>query len=95
MFEKLIDFLGGNNQQIHQKKTTKLIPKCTASNLLTGSCIKSKKNNLKPKECPTGKVLNPKSGRCVKDRRTITTNTKPKECPTGKVLNPKSGRCSV
>jgi len=33
------------------------------------------------KPCPNGKVLNPASGRCVK------------ECPPGKVLNPATGRC--
>ena len=35
----------------------------------------------KEKECPPGKVLNPKTGICEK------------ECPPGKVLNPKTGRC--
>ena len=40
------------------------------------------------KECPEGKVLNPKTNRCIKD----ITNVK-KECPEGKVLNPKTNRC--
>ena len=42
-------------------------------------CYKKKK-----KECPEGKVLNPKTGRCIKIK---------KECPEGKILNPKTGRC--
>ena len=37
------------------------------------------------KECPDGKVLNPKTNRCIKDVK--------KECPDGKVLNPKTNRC--
>jgi hypothetical protein len=45
---------------------------------------------VKPKkECPEGKVRNPKTGRCVK----IKTEKKPSECPEGKVRNPKTGRC--
>uniref|UniRef100_A0A6C0CH94 Helicase ATP-binding domain-containing protein n=1 Tax=viral metagenome TaxID=1070528 RepID=A0A6C0CH94_9ZZZZ len=46
-------------------------------------CYKKKK-----KECPEGKVLNPKTGRCIKIKK-----EKKKECPEGKVLNPKTGRC--
>lgn len=57
--------------------------------------------------CPEGKVLNPITGRCIKDK-TIKNKTQPnksqpnksqsqnktkKECPEGKVLNPKTGRC--
>ena len=40
------------------------------------------------KECPEGKVLNPKTNRCIK----YVTKIK-KECPEGKVLNPKTNRC--
>ena len=36
------------------------------------------------KECPPGKVLNPKTNRCIKEKP---------ECPPGKVLNPKTKRC--
>ena len=60
-----------------------------------------------PKKCPEGKVLNPKTGRCIKTdnflKANIKTKTKtnmppgvkpePKKCPEGKVLNPKTGRC--
>jgi len=51
------------------------------------------------KDCPPGKVLNPKTGRCITDKTANVTTTKPeaakatKDCPPGKVLNPKTGRC--
>ena len=38
------------------------------------------------KECPEGKVLNPKTRRCNK----IVAS---KQCPEGKIMNEKSGRC--
>jgi len=52
-----------------------------------------------PKKCPEGKVLNPKTGRCIliKNIKSTFKNLKPpkspKKCPEGKVLNPKTGRC--
>jgi hypothetical protein len=62
-----------------------------------------------PKECPEGKVLNPNTGRCIKDKTgTVGAAKAPKapkapkaakapkadkKCPEGKVLNPKTGRC--
>jgi len=58
---------------------------------------------IKIKSCPEGKVLNPKTGRCIKKENLEkqTKKTQPgvpgkpsiKECPEGKVLNPKTGRC--
>ena len=62
---------------------------------------------IKIKSCPEGKVINPKTGRCIKKETLEKQNkkTKPaeptetpakpaiKECPEGKVLNPKTGRC--
>ena len=59
---------------------------------------------IKTKNCPEGKVLNPKTGRCIKKENLEkqTKKAKPaeppakpiiKECPEGKVLNPKTGRC--
>jgi hypothetical protein len=42
-----------------------------------------------PKKCPDGKVLNPKTNRCI----LIRLPKPPKKCPDGKVLNPKTGRC--
>ena len=57
-----------------------------------------------PKVCPDGKVLNPKTGRCIlvkKNKEVIKKSPlkplkplkQPKVCPEGKVLNPKTGRC--
>jgi hypothetical protein len=46
-----------------------------------------------PKNCPEGKVLNPKTGRCIKDKTGAAAAKSPKKCPEGKVLNPKTGRC--
>lgn len=42
------------------------------------------------KECPPGKILNPKTNRCIKQPK---DTKQPKECPPGKVLNPKTNRC--
>lgn len=38
------------------------------------------------KVCPSGKVLNPKSGRCIKEKPA-------RECPPGKLLNLATNRC--
>ena len=78
------------------------------------SDIKKNKKNPKPtkaekgqKECPKGKVLNPTTGRCIKDKGNKVEKVKKekapkpakaekgqKECPEGKVLNPTTGRCN-
>lgn len=43
------------------------------------------------RSCPEGKILNPKTGQCIK---VATTKSKPaKVCPAGQVLNPVTGRC--
>jgi hypothetical protein len=53
----------------------------------------------KNKECPPGKILNPTTGRCIKDPKApkqtpVKVNKKKdKECPPGKILNPNTGRC--
>jgi len=52
------------------------------------SPIKIVRKDNKPKVCPPGKVINPKTGRCIKIKE-----VKPKECPPGKEINPKTGRC--
>ena len=50
-----------------------------------------------PKKCPEGKVLNPKTGRCIliknANKQGVKPTKSPKKCPEGKVLNPKTGRC--
>ena len=61
------------------------------------------------KVCPPGKIVNPKTGRCInkpkekthKNRGLPNKFDKPeelkekskKECPPGKIVNPKTGRC--
>ena len=46
-----------------------------------------------PKKCKEGKVLNPKTGRCVLNKASVVKS--PKKCKDGKVLNPKTGRCII
>jgi len=72
--------------------------------------VSPKKSPLKPlkpltlpKVCPEGKVLNPKTGRCImlknmkksplKSPKSPERPKQPKVCPEGKVLNPKTNRC--
>lgn len=47
--------------------------------------------------CPPGKLLNPKTGRCIQDtlanRKKLGLQKSPKSCPPGKTVNPKTGRC--
>jgi hypothetical protein len=43
----------------------------------------------KGKICPDGKMINPKTGRCVK----VPVVKKEKICPAAKMINPKTGRC--
>ena len=62
---------------------------------------KIKDNNLNiknDKKCPTGKVINPLTNRCIKiktiNKLPEKTLSKPEKiCPDGKVINPKTGRC--
>ena len=66
------------------------------------------KSLSKPKkECPNGKILNPKTNRCIKIKevkekkprgrppkiKEEPKEPKKKECPDGKILNPKTNRC--
>ena len=54
------------------------------------------------KDCPDGKIMNPKTGRCVSINgptgKKLLASKKPKtpkrkDCPDGKIMNPKTGRC--
>lgn len=58
----------------------------------------------KNKDCPEGKEINPKTGRCInkcKDGevrnpltgRCVKEKIQIKDCPSGKEINPKTGRC--
>lgn len=50
------------------------------------------KKNTK-KKCPKGKILNPKTNRCIIDRKNI--KSKKKKCPPGKILNTITNRCII
>lgn len=57
-----------------------------------------KKSLGKTKICPDGKILNPKTNRCIKTKKTKskspkTLKHKEKICPEGKVLNTITNRC--
>jgi hypothetical protein len=45
------------------------------------------------KNCPPGKILNPKTGRCVKVDGKIGMKLSKQICPSDKILNPDTGRC--
>jgi hypothetical protein len=49
---------------------------------------KKKTKTKQHKDCKAGKVLNSKTGRCIKDK-----TKQHKDCPAGKVRNSKTGRC--
>ena len=82
------------------------------SSSVSSSSSSSLLSSLKPsikKECPPGKILNPKTKRCIdkngataktllKEKKTLKENPELKEllkkkCPPGKILNPKTDRC--
>ena len=60
---------------------------------------KQPKNPKEPKVCPEGKVLNPRTNRCIliknvnKPYKSPKNPKEPKVCPEGKVLNPRTNRC--
>ena len=56
---------------------------------------KSVKKNPKvsKKVCPKGKILNPKTNRCIIDRKKNIKSKK--KCPPGKIINPKTNRCII
>jgi hypothetical protein len=79
-------------------------------NPLSNRCINKKTINKLPKTnlskpekiCPDGKMVNPKTGRCIKIPLDKSKNIKQpkinlskpeKKCPDGKIVNPKTGRC--
>uniref|UniRef100_A0A6C0K846 Uncharacterized protein n=1 Tax=viral metagenome TaxID=1070528 RepID=A0A6C0K846_9ZZZZ len=63
--------------------------------------LKPPKNPNEPKVCPEGKVLNPRTNRCIlikninKKPKPPRSPQPPKVCPEGKVLNPKTNRCII
>jgi hypothetical protein len=72
----------------------------TPEELLQGKL--SGKLSGKAKDCPDGKVINPKTGRCInikkvvekeKEKEVKVQRVEVKDCPPGKVLNPVTNRC--
>lgn len=55
------------------------------------------KLNIKIRQCPDGKIINPLTNRCIKIKINKLLNTPlnklEKICPDGKIVNPKTGRC--
>ena len=74
-----------------RRKTVKVNPK-----KVNPKKVNPKKVNPK-KICPSGKVLNPKTNRCIKEtiKKPIKVTIKKKICPPGKILNPKTNRCII
>ena len=83
-------------------------PSVTPPKSVTPLSLVKTKTQKKPIICPPGKVLNPKTNRCVKvkpekpirqvlkaKREALQQELRniTKECPPGKVLNPDTGRC--
>jgi len=84
------NFSKGSKLLIYVCKDAKPDTSINSNANIVNSRIKSHNN------CPEGKVLNPKTGRCIliKNMNKFLINSKsPKKCPEGKVLNPKTGRC--
>ena len=77
----LLGSLKKNNKKHKNKKTLKKPPAKKDKKPVTANT----------KKCPPGKVVNPKTGRCIKMK--LRSGTVKKECPPGKVVNPKTGRC--
>lgn len=45
------------------------------------------------KICPVGKICNPKTGRCIKEKAKKATSCQEIKCPIDKICNPKTLRC--
>jgi len=79
-----------NNFPINKRQATGSGPGPKTNKYRAGLQRNDLNGTKEPKEnvCPEGKILNPKTGRCIIDK------TK-KVCPEGKILNPKTGRCII
>ena len=103
MVEAMVQKRDKRIKELESKPSPKVSPKETPSGVEKSEVEKPKK------ECPPGKILNPKTGRCInkpkekthkkpgrprKFDKTEEPKEKPKkECPPGKIVNPKTGRC--
>jgi hypothetical protein len=68
--------------------------RCKRKSIKNNPKEKPKKNTKKI--CPKGKILNPKTNRCIIDRKkNIKSKKQKKKCPPGKILNTKTNRCII
>ena len=103
------DYIDHLKQIIIQKEKEELNHLKKADNMLYSMLNQARKNKNKiqkekeellkkhEKKCLPGKVVNPKTGRCIKKPVKKSTKKpvkkKTKKCPSGKVVNTKTGRC--
>ena len=95
--------------QVRNPKSFKCVRKCKDNekrDLKTFKCVKKdfklqKKNtnnntnkDNNPNKCPEGTVLNPKTRRCIKIKKSTNKDNNPDKCPEGTVYNPKTRRCN-
>lgn len=77
-----------NKISAHKKSLKK---RSSAKRISTKKATKTKTKTAK--NCPPGKVMNPKTRRCVDAKGMVGKKLVAKECPPGKIINPKTGRC--
>ena len=46
------------------------------------------KEDKNEEDCPPGKMVSPKTGNCINEKK-----KKPTTCPPGKMVSPKTGKC--
>ena len=78
---------------------TDISDECEVSDNKNQKRCKRKSIKVTPKSkdkkiCPKGKILNPKTNRCIINRKNTRKNTR-KKCPKGKTLNKKTNRCII
>ncbi len=83
------NFLDSNNVNVPKGIPSAVID--TMGRFVKPAAYSDNKVEEPKKICPQGKVLNPKTGRCIKDKG--DTHTAPGECPPGKIMNPATKRC--
>lgn len=85
--------LMAEKEYLHGKENPILL-KFTFDELSDNEQLNFLKIQPKIKLCPPDKVLNPKTGRCIKmstEKQKKKKESKP--CPPDKIINPKTGRC--
>jgi DNA ligase-1 len=85
--------LMAEKEYLHGKENPILL-KFTSDKLTDDEQFNFLKTQPKISPCPPNKVLNPKTGRCIKiPSEKQKTKKEPKPCPPDKIINPKTGRC--